>query len=207
MTRYYSGRDISRTPHTPSTKRPTIRNNPIHYFRSIFLPRLFLSLLPLKPGTNSWARRLLTPYRHHNPQPIWSSPAKYCCTPGLRRNRYMSPSQHYRRKPKRSYPISCPNHPSRILLHPPSSNRILWSPLHNCRRSLRLYFLRSNRLPRTPRNYWLNFLSRLSISTNPIPFYIPTPLRIWSSCLILTLCRCRLTLPLYLYLLMRIISF
>ncbi|CAG14365.1 unnamed protein product, partial [Tetraodon nigroviridis] len=82
-------------------------------------------------------------------------------------------------------------------------NRILRSSIHNCRRSLWLDLLCRHWLPRTPRYHWLYLPSHLPTSSNPIPLYIRTSLRLRSSSLILTLCRCRLTIPLHLNLLMR----
>lgn len=45
MTRCNSRKDIYRTSHLLRNKRPSLRNNFIHYIRSIILLRLFLSFL------------------------------------------------------------------------------------------------------------------------------------------------------------------
>uniref|UniRef100_A0A0E9US47 Uncharacterized protein n=1 Tax=Anguilla anguilla TaxID=7936 RepID=A0A0E9US47_ANGAN len=41
MTRHCTRRDFPRTPYTASTKRITIRNNPIYYLRSILFLGFF----------------------------------------------------------------------------------------------------------------------------------------------------------------------
>ncbi|OBS71083.1 hypothetical protein A6R68_00377, partial [Neotoma lepida] len=57
------------------------------------------------------------------------------------------------------------------------------------RRNLRIHILYSNWIPRTSRNHWIYFPHGMSSTTNKIPLYIQTPLRIRSSSIILTLCR------------------
>lgn len=207
MTRYCTRRHIPRSPHPSCPKRPSIRNNSIYYLRSILLPWLFLSILPLKPSPHTWIRRLLTPYRHYPPKPLRSPPSKYSSTTGIGGYRNLSSPQHYRRWTKTSNPIPYPNNPSRLLLYIPASTRVLWSPLHNRRRCLRLNLLRCYRLPRPPRNHRINLLSRMSTTTNPISLHLRTPLWLRSSRLILTLCRCCLIILIHLNLLMRLIIF
>lgn len=207
MTRCSTRRHVPRSPHPSRTKRPSIWNNPVYYLRSTFLPRILLSLLPLKSCPYPRTRWMLTPSRNHCPRPLRSSPSKHCGPSSFWSYSYMSAPQHYRRKTKTSNPIPCPYYSPRWLFHMPSGYRILRSPLYNCRRSLRLYLLRRNRFPRSTRHYWLYFPSRLLPAPSPPPLYIRPPFRIRSSCLILTFRRRRLTLPLRLNLLMRIIIF
>lgn len=92
MTRYYPRRNFPRTSYSPSTKRLTIWYNLIHHIRSIFLYRIFLSLLPFKPSPYPRTRRMLTTYRNHTTKPIRSSPIKYSSIISLRSNNYLSPS-------------------------------------------------------------------------------------------------------------------
>lgn len=91
MTRYRTRRDIPRTPYAPRTKRPTLWDNPIYYLRSIFLPRLFLSILPLKLSPNTRTRRMLTTYRNYHPRPIRGATTKHSRPPSLRRYSHLSP--------------------------------------------------------------------------------------------------------------------
>lgn len=172
MTRRCPRRDISRSPHSTSPKRPPIRDSPLHYFRSFLLCRLLLSLLPLKPCPHPRTGRHLTPSRNHYTRPLRSTPTQHCCTPSIRCYSYLSSPQHYRGRTKTSNPVPGTNHPSRLLLHLPSSTRILRGPLHNRRRSLRLNFLRSNRIPRPPRHHRLHIPSHLPTPTNPVSLYI-----------------------------------
>lgn len=207
MTWHYSRRNIPRSPHTTSTKRTTLWNNPIYYFRSVLLPRIFLSLLSLKPSTNTRTRRMLTPNRNHYIRPLRSSPPQHSRATGIGGNSHMSPPQHYGRWTKTSYPIPRTYNPARTLLHCPSSHGILWSTLHNRRRGIRLYILRGHRIPRTARHYWIIIPGCLSPSPNPVPLYIWTSFRLWSRRLILTLRWRSMTIPLRIHLLMRLIIF
>ena len=207
MTRHCTRRHIPRPPYPSCPKRPSIRNNSIHYLRSILLPWLLLSILPLKPSPHSWIGRLLTPYRHYSPKSLRSPPPKHSSPTGIRSYRNLSSPQHYRRGAKTSNPIPHPNNPSRFLLYIPTSNRVLWSPLHNRRWCLRLNLLRRHRLPRPSRHHRIDLLSRMSATTNPIPLHLRTPLWLRSSRLILTLCRCCLIILIHLNLLMRLIIF
>lgn len=207
MTWHHSRRNLPRPPHTPSTKRTTIRNNLIYYLRSILLPRILLSILPLEFSTYPRTRWMLTSHRNHPPRPIWSAPSQHSCTISIRGYSYMSPPQHYRRGTKTSYSIPSINHSTWTLLYCSPSYGILWSTLHNCRRSIWLNILCSYRIPWTPCYYWINLPSSMPSTPNPIPLYIRTPFRLWSRCLILTLCRRSMTIPLRVYLLMRLIIF
>lgn len=94
---YCPRKHLSRTPYTNRTKRPPIWNNFIYHLRGIFLRRLLLSLLSLKPGPNPRTRRMLTPYRHHPPKSPRSASPQHICPPSLRGIHYLSPPQPYRR--------------------------------------------------------------------------------------------------------------
>lgn len=207
MTRYHSRKHISRTPHTSCTKRLTIWYTTIYYIRSILFPRLFLGILSRQLSPYARTRWVLTPCRNYNPGPLWSPTSKYCCLTRFWGHSYLSPPQHHSRATKTSYPSLIFNNPFRILLHIPPGFRILRSPLYNCRRSIRSHLFRSNWLPWTSCNYWLNFPGSMPLTSSPISFHIWTPLRVWSRCMILTLCRCGLTIPIYFNLLMRILIF
>nr|AIA77045.1 cytochrome c oxidase subunit III [Oxyeleotris marmorata] len=111
----------------------------------------------------------------------------------LRSNSYMSPPQHHRRRTWTSNPIPRPNNSSWSLLYRSPSHRMLWSPLYNRRRRMWLHLLRSNRLPRPTRHHRHYFFNRLPTPTNQLSLYNRAPLWIWSSSLMLTLCRCCLT--------------
>ena len=207
MTRRSTRRYVPRPPHPSCTKRSSIWNNFIYYFRSSFLPRIFLSFLPLKPSTHPWTRRVLTTNGNHRPWSIRSPSSKHSGPPCFRCDSNMSPPQHYRRKTKTSNSIPGSNHPSRGLLYLPSSHGILRSSLYYRRWSIWFYLLCRNRLPRPPRYYWLHLPSCLLYAPAPPPLYIRPSLWIWSSRLILTFCRRCLTLPLRINLLMRLIIF
>lgn len=176
MTGYCPRRNIPRAPYPSCPKRPPIRDDPLYYLRSILLPRFLLSLLPRQPRPNSRTRRLLTPYRNYPSRPLRSPPAQYSRPTSLRGHGHLGTPQYHRRTSKRSNPVPHFNYPSRLLLYLPSSNRILRSPLHYCRRSLWFHLLRSNRLPRTPRNHWLHLPSHLPSTTSTISFHLRTPL-------------------------------
>lgn len=207
MTRYYSREHLPRPPHPHSPKRPTIRHNPLHHVRSILLLRVLLSILSLKPSTNPGTRRPMTPNRHQTAQPHRGPTAKHSHPPGLRRNRNMSPPQHYRREPKTRYSSPNPDNPPRVLLHSPTGDRIPRSPILNRRQRLWRYLLRCHRIPRPPRNHWVYLPNCLPPPTDQIPLHIKPPLWIRSRSLILTLRRRYLTIPLHNHLLMRILLF
>lgn len=207
MTRYYSRRNLPRTSHPSCTKRPSIRNNPFYYLRSLLLPRLFLSLLPLKPGPNSRIRGPLTPHRNLPTRPVWGAPPKHSCSPGLRSNCYLGSPQHYGRRTQTSHPVTSLNNPARLLLYPSPSHRILRSPLYNCRRRLWINILRSHWLPWITRHHRLHLPSSVSTTPDLISLHLRTSLRIWGSRLILTLRGRCLTILIYLHLLMRILTF
>lgn len=206
MTGYYSGGDLPRSPHTPRTKGIAIRYNPIYYLRSILLSRLLLGLLPLKPGPNTRAGRVLTPYGDHHTRPLWSPPSQYSRTISIRRNSHMSPPQHYRGRTKTSHPIPRTYYFAWAIFYCPSSHWVLWSTLHHCWWGVRFYILCSHRVSWTTCYYWIQFPCRVPPPPDPISFYIRTSLRLWSRRLILTLCRRSVTIPLRVHLLMRLIS-
>lgn len=207
MTRRYPRSNISRTPHTPCSKRLTIRHNSLYYLRSFLFSRVLLSLLSLKPRPDPWARGLLTPGRNYCIRPIWGPSAQYSRPFILWGNSHLSTSQYYRRWTKTSYSISSTDRRSRPLLHIPSGYGVLRSSFYNCRWSLRRNLFRSNWIPRTSCYYWLNILSCLLITSNSTPLYNTTPFRLWSRRLILTLRRRRMIIPIYCHLLMRLIIF
>lgn len=125
MTRHYPRRNIPRPPHPHCTKRTSIRNNPIHYLRSILFCWIFLSILPLQPSPHPRPRRLLTPNRNYPLEPSRSTSPKHISSSSIRSLNYMSTSQPNRRQPK-PYKSSLTNHhPPRTLLHYPTSLRIL----------------------------------------------------------------------------------
>lgn len=64
MTRHRTRRYVSRPPHLSCTKRTSIWYDPFHYFRSILLRWLLLSILSLQLSPNPSNGRTLTPYRH-----------------------------------------------------------------------------------------------------------------------------------------------
>lgn len=178
MTRYCSRKHIPRPPHPHRTERITIRHGPIHHFRSLLLPRLFLSLFPLKPSPHPRTRRSMTTRRNQTPKPNRSTTTKHCHPTSLRSYRNMSPPQHHRSEPKTSNPRLNLNRSTRLLLHCTTSHRILRSAIFNRRRSLRLYILRSHRIPRPPRHYWFYIPASMFTSSNQIPFHAKPPLRI-----------------------------
>jgi len=84
----------------------------------------------------------------------------------------LSPSQHHRKQPQTGNPCTHPDNSVRLLLHSTPSNRILRSPIFNCRRRIRLNIFCRHRFPRTTRNYWLIIPISLPSTTNHIPLYI-----------------------------------
>ena len=172
MTRHRPRRHISRPPYPARPKGPPIRNSPLHYFGSFLLCRLLLSLLPLKPCPPPRTRRSLTSLRNYDARPLRGPTTQYCCASSIWRHSHLSSSQHYGRRTKTRNSIPGPNYPSGLLLHLPSSTRILRSPFHYRRWGLRLYLLRSHRLPRPPRHHRIHLPSNLPTPTNPIPLYI-----------------------------------
>lgn len=207
MAWYYPRRDLPRPPHTPSTKGITIRNNSIYHLRSILFPRVLLSLLPLKLSTNTRTGGMLAPHRNYPTRPLWSATPQHSRTTSIRGYSNMSPPQHYGGRTETSHSVFNINYSTRVLFYCTPSHRILWSALHNRRRSLRLNILRGHRIPWTTRHYWINLLGSMSSTSNSIPLYIWTPFWLWSRCLILTLRRRSMTIPLRVYLLMRLIIF
>ena len=63
----------------------------------------------------------------------------------------------------------------------------------------------SHWISRITRNYWLYIPHRVLPPTAILPLHIKPPLRIWSRCMILTLCWCSLAILVCIYLLMRIL--
>lgn len=125
MTRHYTRRNLSRTPHTRCTNWTTLRNNSVHYLRSLLLPGVFLSLLPLKLGPNTRTRQPMTPKRNSSTQPIRSPTIKHSSTACFWCNSNLSSPLNYRRKPKRINPGPTNYYYPRHLLHSPTSNRVL----------------------------------------------------------------------------------
>lgn len=178
MTGHCPRKHLPRPPHAYSPKRPTIRHNPLHHIRSFLLPRILLSIFPLKPGANPRTRRPMTPSGHQTTQPHRSPATKHSYPPSFGRNCHMSSPQHHRGKPKTRHPRPNTDNPPRVLLHRPTGNRVPRSPILNCRQRLRLHFLCCHRIPRTPRNHWIHLLNRLPPPPNQIPLHIRPPLRI-----------------------------
>lgn len=84
MTRYCTRRYISRPPHPRRTKRSSLRHNPFHCIRSIFLLRIFLGLLPLQPSPYPRTRGLLTSSRYYPSKSTRGSTSKYISSFSLR---------------------------------------------------------------------------------------------------------------------------
>lgn len=206
MTRHCTWRHIPRPSHPNCTKRIALWNNSIYYLRSVFLCRLFLSLLPLKPSPYPRTRRMLTSDRHHTAQPIRSSPTQHICSTSIRSFYHMSSPQPHRRKSKRHNASLIYHHRPRGLLHSPPSLRIFRNHIHYFRWSIRVNIFHSYRISRTPRNYWIYILTSMLYPPNEIPLYIQPSFWLRSSGMILTLRRCSLTIPLCFNLLMRIIA-
>lgn len=175
MTRHYPRRDISRPPHPYCTKRTPIRNNPIHYLRSILLCRILLSILPLQLSPHPRPRRLLTPNRNYPLKSSRSTSPKHISPSSIRSLNYMSTSQPDRRQPKSYKPSPTNHHPPRTVFHHPTSLRIFRNILFYLRRNLWLNIFYSNRIPWLTCNYWLNFPYCLPITTAKISLYIKTP--------------------------------
>lgn len=155
MTRHRTRKHVPRPSHAYSTKRPTVWDGPIHYIRSILLPRIFLGILPLQPSPNPRIRRTMTPSWNQTPRSNRRPPPKHCHPTSLRGYGYMSSPQHHRSQPKTSNPSTHPNSTPRILFHCSTSHRILRGPILYCRRSVRFHLLCCNRIPWTTRNHWL----------------------------------------------------
>jgi hypothetical protein len=64
MTRYHSRRNIPRVTHKSTNKRTSMRDNPIHYFRSILFHLVHLSIFPQKIIPHSRTRINLTTNRY-----------------------------------------------------------------------------------------------------------------------------------------------
>lgn len=175
MTRHYPRRDISRPPHPYCTKRTPIRNNPIHYLRSILLCRILLSILPLQLSPHPRPRRLLTPNRNYPLKSSRSTSPKHISPSSIRSLNYMSTSQPDRRQPKSYKPSLTNHHPPRTVFHHPTSLRIFRNILFYLRRNLWLNIFHSNRIPWPTCNYWLNFPYCLPVTTTKISLYIKTP--------------------------------
>lgn len=125
MTGYYSRKHLPRTPYSSCPKRPPLWNNPLYYFRSPILYRIFLSILPFKPRPHSRTRRLLTPNRHSSTKSPRSPTAQHLCPIGLRSFYYLSPSQFNRRRPKPYITSPIYHHHIRNLLYTTASLRVL----------------------------------------------------------------------------------
>lgn len=125
MTRHRTRKHIPRTPHTHSTKRPTIWHNSLYHLRSLLLHWIFLSILPFKPRPNPRTRRTMTAKRNLSTQPHRSSPPKHSRPISLRNHCHMSTPRNYIRKTQRSNTSTHTDNYFRSLLYPPSSNRIL----------------------------------------------------------------------------------
>lgn len=172
MTRYCSRRHLSRTPHPNRTERTPIWNNFIYRLRSFLLCRIFLGLLSFKPSPHSWARRMLTTYRHPPSQSPRSPPSQHISPISLRSIHYLGPSQLNRRKsqPHATSPVHY--YLPRTLLHSSTSLRVSRNLFHNRGRSIRLNILYGYRIPRPTRHYWLNFPCRMLPTSTKISLHI-----------------------------------
>lgn len=125
MTRHCTRKHIPRPPHNTRPKKPSVRNNTIHHLRSILLCRLLLSILPLKPCSNTLLRRPLTTNRHHPSKPHRSTPPKHLCITCIRSYNYLSSSQSHKQRSKTNNPSPTHHNPTRYLFHPTTNLRIL----------------------------------------------------------------------------------
>jgi len=207
MTRHFPRRNFPRSSHNSSHYRPSVRNNSIHCFRSIFLYFFLLSLLSQKtfPHSRNWSN--LTSSRDSAIQPNTDPPSQYCYFTSLRSNSNLSPSQFNRSKSHPNYSSLNFNSNFRPIFHSPSGIWILWSTIHNFRCHLWIYLFYSNRISRTSRNHWFIIFNSMLIPTHNIPLFPQPPLWIWSSSLILALRRRSMTILVYFNLLMRRIKY
>ena len=70
VTRHRPREYFSRTSYPNCPKRPSLRNDPFHYFWGLILYRVFLSILSLKPCPHAWIRWLLNPLGIHPLNPL-----------------------------------------------------------------------------------------------------------------------------------------
>ena len=207
MTRRRPRKHLFRPPYPASPKRPTIRYNPLYHLRSLLLPRVLLSVLSLKLGSNPRTGRTMTANRNYHTRPIRSSTPQHSSSTSLWGYSDMSPPQPNGSQPSTRHPRLNSHNYSRAILHCSSSNRILRSPIHHRRQQLWLNLLCCHRLSRPTCHYWLNIPNDLPISTNHTPLHLKSPFRLRSRRLILTFRRCSLTVPIHLNLLMRLLLF
>lgn len=205
VTGCYPREYLSRPPHSCCPKGIAIRNSPIYRVRSILLRRIFLSLLPLKPSTDSRTGSMLTTYRYYSPKSTRSATSQYFSTSCIRSVHYLGTPQLNGGRPQAYASSPIYYYFSRRVLYTPTSLRILWGIFYHFRRDLRLNFFHSDWISRTSRNHRLNFPHSLLPTATTFPFHIKSPLRLWSSSMILTFRRCRMTIPICFHLLMRIL--
>lgn len=205
MTRYYPREYLSGPPHPCCPKRIAIWNSPIYRVRSILLRRIFLSLLPLKPSTNSRTGSMLTTYRYYSPKSTRSAASQYFSTSCIRSVHYLGTPQLNGGKPQAHASSPIYYYLPRRVLYTSTSLRILWGIFYYLRRGLRLNFFYSDWISRTSRNHRFNFSHSLLPTTTTFSFHIKSPLRLRSSSMILTFRRCRMTIPICFHLLMRIL--
>lgn len=180
-----------------------MRDNLIHYFRSPILCIVLLSIFPQKTIAYNWTRISLTAHRNSTIQPYTNPTTKHSNSPCLRSNCNMSTSRTTRKQLQTSNTRPILHSYPRNLLYRTTSIRIYWSTLYNRWFSIWINLFHSHRIPRTSRNYWNNILNHMLITTNNPTLLIKPPLWIWSSSMILTLCRRSMIIPIYLNLLMR----
>lgn len=207
VTRYCPRKHLSRPPYPSSPKRTTIWHNPIHHLRGLLFPWVLLSVLSLKLSTNPRTRRTMTTNGNYHTRPIRSPTSQHSSTTSLRSYSNMSPSQPNRSQPSICHPRLNPHDYSRAILHCPSGNRVLRSPIHHRRQQLWVNLLCCHRLSRPTRHYWINIPNNLPLSTNHTPLHLEPPFRFRSCRLILTFRRRSLTVPIHLNLLMRLLLF
>lgn len=92
VTRHCTRKHLSRPSYNTCPKRSPLWNSPVHYFRSLLLCWILLSILPLKPCPHSTLRRTLTTNRYHPAKSPRSTPSKYLRTTRIRSYNHLSPS-------------------------------------------------------------------------------------------------------------------
>ena len=202
MTRYHSWGHFYRTSYKPCTTWTTLWNITFYYIWGVFLYRLFLGILPLKPGTNTRNWRYLTPKRDQPPKPTCSPTIKHCSITGLGCDNHLGPSRLNKGRPNWNNPGPNHNYPTWHLFYYFAGNRVLRGPLYNCGRNVRINIFCCNRIPRYARYYRHYFFSHLSLTTHLLPFYNKPPLRLRGCSLVLALRRCCMTIFILIHLLM-----
>lgn len=164
-----------------------MRNNLIYHIRSHIFQGILLGLFPQKTRPHPRNRMHLTPNRNLTIKPIFCPSPKHRSTSSIRSISNMSTPRIISKPQPRTNLRTISNSNTRDLLHLPTGNRIPRNLIQLCRQSIRLIIFHCHWIPWTSCPNWILIPHSMFTPSNSNSIIRRTPLRIRSSCLILTL--------------------